>query len=110
MAIGIVWTVTNAAFLPILYFLYPETGQFGASQVSFLKSADYSAANRSLEDIDAYYRENPSLIVIKDPDAICRRRPQKYIDHEVEEVEKTAISKGVAPVASEHVEWTGETR
>jgi hypothetical protein len=24
----IVWTVTNAAFLPILYFFYPETGTF----------------------------------------------------------------------------------
>jgi hypothetical protein len=24
----IVWTVTNAAFLPILYFFYPETGRF----------------------------------------------------------------------------------
>lgn len=26
--LGIVWTVTNAAFLPILYFFYPETGQY----------------------------------------------------------------------------------
>ncbi|KAJ5161308.1 hypothetical protein N7492_006700 [Penicillium capsulatum] len=85
----IVWTVTNAIFLPIIYLLYPET------------------ANRSLEDIDAYYRGDPSLIVIKDPDAICRRRPQKYIDHEEEVVEKTAISKGMmAPATSTHVEWT----
>ncbi|KAL5334443.1 general substrate transporter [Aspergillus crustosus] len=41
----IVWTVLNAVFLPIIYFLYPET------------------ANRTLEDIDAYYRSNPPLIV-----------------------------------------------
>lgn len=26
----IVWTVTNAAFLPVLYFFYPETCMFSA--------------------------------------------------------------------------------
>ncbi|KAJ5815829.1 Major facilitator superfamily domain general substrate transporter [Penicillium robsamsonii] len=84
----IVWTVTNAAFLPILYFFYPET------------------ANRSLEDLDAYYRTNPSLIVSGDPDAICQKRPQKYIDREDEEFERAA-GKIVLPVEmAEHVEWT----
>jgi hypothetical protein len=24
----IVWTVLNAAFLPVIYFLYPETGEW----------------------------------------------------------------------------------
>ncbi|KAL4897029.1 general substrate transporter [Aspergillus ambiguus] len=85
----IVWTVANAAFLPILYFFYPET------------------ANRTLEDMDAYYRSNPSLIVTGDPDAVCRRRPQKYIDHENEQVTKTAAGKDAASdSAVEHVEWT----
>ncbi|KAI3114608.1 hypothetical protein CBS147333_1763 [Penicillium roqueforti] len=82
--------VSNAVFLPILYFFYPET------------------ANRSLEDLDAYYRTNPSLIVTGDPDTICRKRPQKYIDREDEEFERTAVSKGVMPVETaehEHVEW-----
>ncbi|KAE8422887.1 hypothetical protein BDV36DRAFT_279697 [Aspergillus pseudocaelatus] len=60
----IVWTVFNAAFLPAIYFVYPET------------------ANRTLEDIDAHYRSNPSLIVIKDPDAISAKPPLKYIEHE----------------------------
>ncbi|KAJ5538646.1 hypothetical protein N7494_008125 [Penicillium frequentans] len=88
----IVWTVTNACFLPILYFFYPET------------------ANRSLEDIDTYYRSNPSLIVTRDPDAICRARPQKYIEHEDEEVRRTAKDKVMGqPVEAEHVEYTGET-
>ncbi|KAJ5861862.1 uncharacterized protein N7529_009172 [Penicillium soppii] len=82
----IVWTVSNAAFLPILYFFYPET------------------ANRSLEDLDAYYRSDPSLIVTGDPDAICRKRPLKYIQREDEELERTAVVKGVMPVG-EHVEW-----
>ena len=47
-------------------------------------------ANRSLEDIDAYYRSNPGLIVVNDPDAICVKRPMKYILHEQEEVQKNA--------------------
>lgn len=54
------------------------------------KSASSLLANRSLEDIDAYYRFNPSLFVIRDPDAICTKRPQKYIQHESEEVQKNA--------------------
>lgn len=53
--------------------------------------------------MDAYYRDNPSLIVTKDPDAICQRRPQKYIDREGEEIERTAASQGL-----EHVEWTSQ--
>lgn len=47
-----------------------------------------SLANRTLEDLDAYYRTNPPLIVIGDPDAISVKRPQKYIDHEQEELKK----------------------
>jgi hypothetical protein len=44
--------------------------------------------------------------VVKEPDAICRRRPQKFIDREDEEVEKTAISKGLAPVTGGHAEFS----
>ncbi|EIT73494.1 putative transporter [Aspergillus oryzae 100-8] len=70
----IVWTVFNAAFLPVIYFFYPER--------------DFVLANRTLEDIDAYYRSNPSLIVIKDPDAISVKRPLKYIEREDHEMKK----------------------
>ena len=49
-----------------------------------------TAANRSLEDLDLYYRENPSLIVTRDQDAISAKRPFKYIRQEQEEVEKAA--------------------
>ncbi|EJD45345.1 general substrate transporter [Auricularia subglabra TFB-10046 SS5] len=66
----IVWTVFNAVFFPVIYFLYPET------------------ANRSLEDMDAYYRSNPSLIVTSDKDAISGKRPLKYIQHENEEIRR----------------------
>ncbi|KAL2845403.1 general substrate transporter [Aspergillus pseudodeflectus] len=68
----IVWTVLNAVFLPIIYFFYPET------------------ANRTLEDVDAYYRSNPPLIVVGDPDAISTKRPLKFIQREDEEVQKRA--------------------
>ncbi|KAL1989986.1 hypothetical protein VTN49DRAFT_7183 [Thermomyces lanuginosus] len=80
----IVWTVINAACLPLIYFIYPET------------------SNRTLEDLDAYYRSNPPLIVTKDPDAICSERPQKFIDHEREMVEKNAKERG--QVLAEHLE------
>lgn len=70
-----------------------------------------TVANRSLEDLDAYYRTNPSLIVTGDPDAICRKRPQKYIEREDEEFERTAVGKGAMPVeVAEHVEWTEAER
>ncbi|KAJ5716260.1 hypothetical protein N7493_008171 [Penicillium malachiteum] len=89
----IVWTITNAIFFPIIYFFYPET------------------ANRTLEDIDAYYRLNPSFVVTKDPDAISRGRPQKYIDHEDEEVHRTAKTKAMDQTAeAEHVEVTSESK
>ncbi|KAJ5511477.1 hypothetical protein N7453_003580 [Penicillium expansum] len=68
-------------------------------------------ASRGLEDLDAYYRTNPSLIVTGDPDAICRNCPQRYIEREDEEFERTAIGKGVMPIeTAEHVEWTDAER
>lgn len=87
----IVWTVSNAVFLPILYFFYPET------------------ANRTLEDMDAYYRPNPSLIVTGDPDAISQKRPQKYIDYENEQITRIVAGKGVlSDSGAEQVEWTAD--
>ncbi|KAL6357161.1 hypothetical protein LRP88_10780 [Fusarium phalaenopsidis] len=72
----IVWTVTNAFFLPVIYFLYPET------------------SNRKLEDLDAYFRENPSVIVINDKDAISSKRPLKYIQQEEEDIRREQRSIG----------------
>ena len=66
----IVWTVFNASFVPIVYFLYPET------------------AGRSLEDIDDYYRTDPPLLVFRDKDAISTKRPEKYRIREEEEVRR----------------------
>ncbi|KAF7629423.1 hypothetical protein AFLA_013139 [Aspergillus flavus NRRL3357] len=63
-------------------------------------------ANRTLEDIDAYYRSNPSLIVIKDPDAISVKRPLKYIEREDHEMKKIGEirTKKVDDLMVEHVE------
>ncbi|KNG85303.1 MFS sugar transporter [Aspergillus nomiae NRRL 13137] len=87
----IVWTVLNAVFLPIIYFLYPET------------------ANRTLEDVDAYYRSNPPLIVAGDPDATSTKRPLRFIQHEDSEVQRRAkrtdslSSKSDEFASAEHV-------
>lgn len=44
--------------------------------------------------MDAYYRSNPDLIVIRDPDAVFVKRPLKYIQHEEEEIQKNAKQGG----------------
>ncbi|THY32290.1 general substrate transporter [Aureobasidium pullulans] len=65
-----IWVVTNALFLPVIYLLFPET------------------SSRTLEDLDAYFRSDPSLIVVGDKDAISSKRPLKYIEKENDEVHR----------------------
>lgn len=78
----IIWTIFNFSFIPITYFFYPET------------------SGRRLEDIDALFRENHSIWIYKDKDAISTQRPQKYRDVEEGEiknagrVEKDASASG----------------
>lgn len=72
----IIWTVFNASFLPIVYFLYPET------------------AGRSLEDMDRYFQGNPSVLVFRDKDATGKRRPQRWADEFEGEVRRNS-SMGV---------------
>ncbi|RAL65904.1 hypothetical protein DID88_005566 [Monilinia fructigena] len=62
----IIWTVFNASFVPIIYLFYPET------------------SDRTLEDIDRLFRENTSILVYKDPDAISKTRPARYFEAERE--------------------------
>lgn len=68
----IIWTVFNGAFVPIVYFLYPET------------------AGRSLEDIDDYYRHKPPLLVWRDKDAKKSGRPEKYVEREQDEIRRAS--------------------
>jgi hypothetical protein len=53
-------------------------------------------ASRTLEDLDAYFRSDPSLFVFRDKDAICATRPLKYIEreNEVHRVEEQDITGG----------------
>jgi len=60
----VIWVVFNLAFVPTVYFFYPET------------------AGRTLEDLDAYYRESPPLLVFRDKDVTSSKRPAKYIEAE----------------------------
>ena len=57
----IIWTVFNFSFVPIVYFLYPET------------------ADHSLEDVDRFYRETHAILIHKNPDATSSTRPEKYL-------------------------------
>lgn len=74
----VIWAVVNAAALPVIWALFPET------------------SNRTLEDLDAYYREDPPLLVFKDKDSTSVRRPQKFAitqSRDVEEVAATGLRK-----------------
>ncbi|KAI0867448.1 hexose carrier protein [Hypoxylon argillaceum] len=74
----VIWAVVNAVILPIIWAVFPET------------------ANRTLEDLDAYYRENPPLLVIQDKDATSVHRPQKFATGrslDIEEVAATGLNK-----------------
>lgn len=64
----IIWTIFNFSFIPIVYFLYPET------------------AGRTLEDIDRLYAGPTPLLLFRDKEATSSKRPQRFIDHEEGEV------------------------
>lgn len=72
----IIFTVLNAAFMPILYLFYPET------------------SDRTLEDLDAFYRDNPPLIVVGHKDSTSRRRPAKYAEWQNRDIEEAAVATG----------------
>jgi hypothetical protein len=52
-------------------------------------------ANRTLEDLDLYFRGNPGFNVMKDRDAVQTKRPQKFIQLEQEDMEKIAAEQSV---------------
>ena len=68
----IIWTITNALFMPVIYFFYPET------------------ANRTLEDLDAFYRDNPPLVLHKDRDSTSVRRPERFAQAQGRDIEEAA--------------------
>mgnify|MGYP005987548263 CR=1 FL=1 len=90
----IVFTVFNAFFLPVIYLFYPETCE--CPLLATISSLNLTfIANRTLEDMDDYYRNSPPLIVINDADVTSSTRPQKYIDKEREHLRNVNQEKGV---------------
>ncbi|KAL8671441.1 MAG: hypothetical protein Q9168_004070 [Polycauliona sp. 1 TL-2023] len=77
----IIWTIFNASFVPIVYLFYPET------------------ADRTLEDIDRLFRDDPSIFVFRDKDAISEKRPLKYIEHYENEVRRNSSVISAHPEA-----------
>ncbi|GLB42694.1 putative major facilitator superfamily, sugar transporter (TC 2.A.1.1) family protein [Lyophyllum shimeji] len=67
----LIWMVFNAAFVPLIWLIYPET------------------SNRHLEDIDRLYRENRSMILVyRNKEATQVQRPQRFIDATQERIAK----------------------
>lgn len=88
--IYLVFAIFNLAFIFIVYFLYPET------------------ANRTLEDLDAYFDRDsghPTIIPIGDKTSKSTKRPQEAIDAEASRIELAATMGTKAKVVSvEHAE------
>ncbi|KAK3711702.1 hypothetical protein LTR37_009479 [Vermiconidia calcicola] len=81
----IIWTVLNGSFVPFTYFLFPET------------------AGRTLEDIDSYFRGQPSLVVFRDKLATESKRPMEFIEKEEQEVRrKSSVNERAMSLAQTH--------
>lgn len=88
------FAIFNLVFIPVVYFLYPET------------------ANRTLEDLDAYFdRDSGHGTIIKIGDKIAKQhsRPQEAIDAEQQRIAMThddgvVTSKADTKIA--HIEHT----
>lgn len=44
--------------------------------------------------MDAYFRESPSVIVIRDKDAIIAKRPEKYTEQDQEDLRREGVEVG----------------
>jgi hypothetical protein len=58
----IIWAVICFSFIPITYFLYPET------------------ANRTLEDIDRFFETKPGIFIHRNKLAVQLHRPVEFIE------------------------------
>ncbi|EDU46687.1 ProP Permease of the major facilitator superfamily [Pyrenophora tritici-repentis] len=84
----IIWAVICFSFIPITYFLYPET------------------ANRTLEDIDRFFETKPGLLIHHNKLAVQLHRPVEFIEADAriaahEETKSRKISK---KPSTEHAE------
>jgi hypothetical protein len=74
----IIWAVICFSFIPITYFLYPET------------------ANRTLEDIDRFFETKPGVFIHKNRLAVQLHRPDEFIEADAR------IARGEAGNLGEH--------
>jgi MFS family permease len=81
----IIWAVICFSFIPITYFLYPET------------------ANRTLEDIDRFFETQPGILIHRNKLAVQLHRPAEFIeaDARIAAHEGEKFDKGLS---TEHVE------
>ncbi|KAH3905033.1 hypothetical protein HBH56_226430 [Parastagonospora nodorum] len=88
----VIWAVICFSFIPITYFIYPET------------------ANRTLEDIDRFFEGEPGLLIHRNKLAVQLHRPAAFIEADEKiAAGDQAMRKGKAEsVTSAHVE-TKET-
>jgi hypothetical protein len=92
-----VFAIFNLAFIPVVYFLYPET------------------ANRTLEDLDDYFdTDSPHSTIIRIGDKVAKQhhRPAEAIEAERRRIESANFVegdtiKGVGKQFVEHVEVAG---
>ncbi|KAL1644645.1 hypothetical protein SLS61_008696 [Didymella pomorum] len=80
----IIWCVFNFAFIPTVYFFYPET------------------AGRTLEDLDRYFAGDAPLLVFRDKEVIASKRPERFVQSEKEEVRRhSSVAAGQVQAANE---------
>ena len=84
----IIWAVICFSFIPITYFLYPET------------------ANRTLEDIDRFFETKPGLLIHRNKLAVQLHRPVEFIeaDARIAAHEETKFKETGKDASTEHVE------
>lgn len=85
----IIWAVICFSFIPITYFLYPET------------------ANRTLEDIDRFFETQPGILIHRNKLAIQLHRPAEFIEADAR-IAANEEAKFEKEISTEHVE-TKET-
>ncbi|KAF4981981.1 hypothetical protein FZEAL_2327 [Fusarium zealandicum] len=72
----------------ITNFIVVEITPIGIQNLGWRFWIKPASPNRTLEDMDAYFRGNPSVIVIKDRDAIMAKRPAQYIHQEEQDIRR----------------------